>query len=397
MIASSMGCTLAELETRGARDTAGEILQQPKLWREVSHTARARRDSTEEFLRPLLARKDLRIVLTGAGSSAFAGELLAPALTRELRRRIEPIPTTDIVSNPREYFAEDVPTLLVSFSRSGDSPESVAAGLLAEECLSEVYHLIITCNSEGELHRYHADRDRSLVLLMPDGSNDKGFAMTSSFTCMVLATWLTLGRSMPDEGLIDQLDEAAVSVLTRYMAPVRALANTGYKRVVYLGSGPLAGLAQESALKLLELTAGGVVSYSNSAMGFRHGPKAVLDDSTLALVYLSRDPYTRQYDLDIVKELRGAMGAASVIVISASGIDDLSGQNVWQIDGLHHVDDAVSALPFALLAQLLGLEFSLALGKTPDNPFPSGAVNRVVKAVTIYTLPESGSLDTGSA
>lgn len=387
MKTTSLGFSPAELDARGAQHTAREIFQQPDLWREVGGDVLLRRERTEAFLRPLLKRPDLRIVLTGAGTSAFAGQVLAPALSKRLRRRVEAVSTTEIVSTPLECFAGDQPTLLVSFARSGDSPESVAATQLAEQCLTEVYHLVVTCNSAGELHRRHSGTDRCLVLLMPERSNDEGFAMTSSFTCMMLATWLTVAGPTADDGLAERLAVSAERVLETQPVAARTLAERGYERVVYLGSGPLAGLARESALKLLELTAGGVVSYFDSALGFRHGPKAVLDDRTLAIVYLSNDPYTRRYDLDIAQELRHALGADSVIAISANGAGDPADADPWHLRGLDDVADAALALPFVLSAQLLGLQFSLALGRTPDNPFPSGAVNRVVQGVRIHDLP----------
>lgn len=387
MISASLGYSLADLDARGAQHTAREIFQQPALWREVGDEVVSRREKTEAFLRPLLERPDLRIVLTGAGTSAFAGQVLAPALSKSLRRRVEAVSTTAIVSSPLECFAGDQPTLLVSFARSGDSPESVAATELAERCLTEVYHLVVTCNLAGELRRRHSRTDRSLVLLMPERSNDQGFAMTSSFTCMMLATWLTLMGPNVDDGLASRLAVSAERVLATQGGAARALAERGFERVVYLGSGSLAGLARESALKLLELTAGGVVSYFDSALGFRHGPKAVLDDHTLAIVYLSNDPYTRQYDLDIAEELRQALGTESVIAIRA-GLDGPGDTDPWHIEGLCDVGDAAAALVFVLSAQLLGLQFSLALGRTPDNPFPSGAVNRVVQGVQIHTLPD---------
>ena len=388
MIPASLGYSLAELEARGAQHTAREIFQQPALWREVGSAVGSRREMTEAFLRPLLERSDLRIVLTGAGTSAFAGEILAPALSKELRRRVEAVSTTEIVASPLECFAGDQPTLMVSFARSGDSPESVAATELAAQCLTEVYHLVVTCNAAGELLRRHTGADRSLVLLMPEGSNDQAFAMTSSFTCMMLATWLTLAGSDDDDKLAERLAVSAEQLLAIQGAAARAAAERGYERVVFLGSGPLAGLARESALKLLELTAGGVVSYFDSALGFRHGPKAVLDDRTLAIVYLSNDSYTRRYDLDIADELRRALGTDSVIAIS-SGEDCGPGDaDPWNVHGLADVGDVALALPFVVSAQLLSLQFSLALGKTPDNPFPSGAVNRVVQGVRIHALPD---------
>lgn len=395
-MSASLGYTTGELVARGAQHTAREIFQQPDLWREVGRTAGARRAQTEAFLRPLLDRTDLRIVLTGAGTSAFAGDVLAPALRRELQRRVDAISTTEIVSSPLECFAEDRPTLLVSFARSGDSPESVAATELAEQCLSEVYHLVVTCNPAGELHRRHSGADRSLVLLMPDLSNDKGFAMTGSFTCMTLATWLTLAQPVCGDGLAERLAVAAERILATQGAAARALAERRYDRVVYLGSGPLRGLARESALKLLELTAGGVVSYSDSALGFRHGPKAVLNDRTLAFIYLSNDSYTRQYDLDIADEMRRTLGPESVVTIAAGVAEGPDVGDPWYLVGLDDVPDAALALPFVVSAQLLGLQFSLALGNAPDNPFPSGAVNRVVQGVTIHALPEPAASGTGA-
>jgi tagatose-6-phosphate ketose/aldose isomerase len=385
---ASLGYTPSELDERGAEHTAREIFQQPELWREVGRTVISRREETESFLGALLELPDLRIVLTGAGTSAFAGEILAPALSRQLGRRVAAAPTTDIVSNPREAFAEDRPTLLVSFARSGDSPESVAATELADQCLTEVHHLVVTCNPAGELFRRHSGTAASLVLLMPEGANDEGFAMTSSFTCMTLATWLTLAGTAADDGLAERLAVAAEHALTTQGAAPRALAERGYERVVYLGSGSLAGLARESALKLLELSAGHVVSYFDSALGFRHGPKAVLDSRTLALVYLSNDDYTRKYDLDIADELRRTLGKDNVLAIGAGTTGGLTDLDMWKLEGLDDVGDAALAVPLVVFAQLIGLHFSLALGRTPDNPFPSGAVNRVVKGVTIHALDE---------
>ena len=386
----SLGFSTDELEKRGAGHTAREIAQQPAVWRDTGNMVLSRREDANAFLRPLLERPDLRVVLTGAGTSAFAGEILAPALSRHLGRRVDAVATTDIVSNPNEYFAEDLPTLLVSFARSGNSPESVAAIELANQCLSECHHLVLTCDPGGQLYRDHSGVDRSLALLMPEAANDQGFAMTSSFTSMVLAAWLILGDIAP-EGLVERLATAAEQVLSTRSEDLRELASSGYERIVYLGSGSLKGLAHESSLKLLELTAGAVVTFFESPMGFRHGPKSVLDERTLAVVYISGDPYTRQYDLDLLAELRRSMRPESIIAVTATPGSSSDEPGDWVLDGLESVEDPALALPFVLVAQLLGLYFSLNLGYTPDNPFPEGEVNRVVQGVTIHPLPSDPS------
>ena len=370
--------------------TYAEITQQPTVWRELDTMITRRQDEIAPFVASLLARPDLRIVLSGAGTSAFVGEILAPALTRRLGRRVDAVATTDVVADPYAVFAEDVPTLLVSFARSGDSPESVATTEFAEQCLSEVHHLVITCNPAGRLARDHQASGSSLVVLMPAASNDRGFAMTSSFTAMLLATWRVLSGTPDgtpeDDGndpvVITALADSAEALLAD-LTPYAAVAAGGYARIVFLGSGSLAGLAHEAALKLLELTAGKVISYFDTALGFRHGPKSVIDEQTLVIVYRSADPYTARYDEDIAAELR-ATTAAEVIMVSADPAHASAGD--WILDGAGGLADVPLAALYAITAQLLGLHLSIALGCTPDNPFPTGEVNRVVQGVTVHPL-----------
>jgi tagatose-6-phosphate ketose/aldose isomerase len=362
--------------------TGREIAQQPRMWQQVAADLASRKEAVRDFLGPLLALGDLRIVLTGAGTSAFAGDLLAPALTGQLHRRVDAVATTDIVSNPAEAFAEDLPTLLVSFARSGDSPESVAATVLADRFLGSVHHLVVTCNAGGELAKVHGDAERSFVLILPPESNDVGFAMTSSFTSMVLAAWLALAPDAQEPEAVERVADAGAAVLRERADAVAELATRGYQRVVYLGSGPLTALARESALKVLELSAGAVVSYFDSSLGFRHGPKSVIDEHSLAIVYVSSDPYTRQYDEDIAAELRAQMGDENVVVVAAKPSGRLD--PVWRVPAMDDAPDVLVALPYVLVAQLFALGTSLSLGLTPDSPSASGQVNRVVKGVTVH-------------
>jgi tagatose-6-phosphate ketose/aldose isomerase len=375
---------------QGGGTTAREIAQQPDIWREAERMVASQRDHIDAFLGPLMDRPDLRIILMGAGTSAFAGEILAPALSRRTRRRVDAVATTDVVSNPRDYFTDSGPTLLVSFARSGNSPESVAATELADELLSECHHLVLTCDRDGRLYERHARTGGSVVLLMPEAANDQGFAMTSSFTSMSLAAWLVLGGVADADELVGRLARAAERLLATREEDLRALASSGYKRVVFLGSGPLKGLAHESSLKLLELTAGEIVTYFESPLGFRHGPKSILDAQTLAVLYVSGDQHTRRYDLDLLSELKRSMPSTNVIAVSGTdaGADD---PGFWLVEGMDGLDDAALALLFVVVAQLLGLCLSLELGYTPDNPFPNKEVNRVVQGVSIHPLEEGGS------
>jgi tagatose-6-phosphate ketose/aldose isomerase len=360
-----------------------EIGQQPDAWREVAGRSD---DDIAGFLETALRRPDVRVILTGAGSSAFAGEIAAPALRRHLGRRVEAIATTSIVASPLDHLEPETPTLMVSFARSGNSPESVATTALADEIVTDIWHLVYTCDRDGELGRAHRDRADSRVVYMPERTNDTGFAMTSSLTSMLLSCLTMLGSARFEDA--NALARAAEHV-TGMQPDIRALAQTKKQRFVYLGSGSLEGLARESALKLLELTAGEVVTYFDSPLGFRHGPKSVLDGDTCVVVYVSTDPYTRRYDYDIIAEIRGQLGRDAVTVVSAEPIPAALGPAVV-LPGLQGRDDSLVALPYLVFAQYLALFTSLEYDKTPDNPFPSGEVSRVVQGVTIYPMTMSG-------
>ena len=96
-------------------------------------------------------------------------------------------------------FQKDFPTLLVSFARSGNSPESVASVQLAEQIVSDLYQITITCAKDGKLAKQAVNNDKNLLLLMPEKSNDHGFAMTGSYTCMALTALLVFDSISTEE------------------------------------------------------------------------------------------------------------------------------------------------------------------------------------------------------
>lgn len=380
-----LGLEESELERLGGLWTAREIAQQPAMLRETQKLLMARRAEIEAFLGPLLASRDLRIILTGAGTSAFAGECLAPVLSTRLGRRVEAIPTTDIVSAPHLYFDADAPTLLVSFGRSGNSPESVAAIELADRLVKNLSHLVITCNADGALAAWGRGA-RGLTVQLPEPTHDRSFAMTSSFSSMTYAALAVFnGIAVMDER-VDAIARATQSVITNYTAVMQAAAAEGYERVVYLGSNIFKGLARESGLKLLELTNGALVTMFDSPLGFRHGPKTIVNDRTLIVVFFSNNAYTRSYDVDLLDELRRDNAAARVIAITAQDGVGLPRGDEISIPGLETSDDAELLVPYIVAPQILAFFESLRLGLTPDKPNTSGTVNRVVQGVRIHEL-----------
>jgi tagatose-6-phosphate ketose/aldose isomerase len=376
----------SELQTLGALWTAREIAQQPAMLRKTQAVLEAHRDSLERFLRPLVEQATVRLILTGAGTSAFIGECLAPALAARLPCRVEAIATTDLVSAPHLHFDKRTPTLLVSFARSGNSPESVAAADLANQLIADIHHLAITCNADGALARQIGTAGKGMTILLPEETHDRSFAMTSSFTCMMYAALAALTGIGAMQPRVDRIARAMDAVIATQASAMQALAGNGYERVVYLGSGVFKGLAREAALKLLELTDGGIVAVHDSPMGFRHGPKTIVTAKTLVAVFLSSDAYTRRYDLDLLEEIVRDRKAGRVLAIAARDDGIPTGVERVIVLAMQDVADIDLLFPFIAAPQLFAFEASLARGISPDTPNVTGTVNRVVQGVRIHPL-----------
>jgi tagatose-6-phosphate ketose/aldose isomerase len=381
------GLSATQIDSAGAHWTAREVLQQPRIWAQIETLITGESARLFAFLEPLLKLADLRILLTGAGTSAHIGECLAPALARTLARRVDAIPTTDLVASPQSYLTSNTPTLLVSFGRSGNSPESVAALEIADACVSRCSHLIFTCDAEGALYKRAKLAPHSYVILLPEASNDRGFAMTSSFTGMLLAAALTFRAVPTGDARTAALASLAGQVLPGSVPLLQSLVSGNFTRMVYLGSKEFKGLAQEAALKMLELTDGKVVAIANSPLAFRHGPKTILNGSTVVAVFVCNDDYTRQYDLDLIAEMRRDAVAGRVVALS--GRPDIPQHPDDLVLDWAEASDLELCLPYAVFAQSLALLRSISLGVTPDTPNAAGTVSRVVKGVTIH--PRRGS------
>lgn len=378
---SILGYSESELETRGGAWTAREIAQQPAVLRETHQLVADRAARITAFVEPIATNPRARIILTGAGTSAYIGDCLASALMSSVAAKIEAIATTDIVARPKDYLNAETPTLLVSFGRSGSSPESVAAVDLADQIAPQLRHLAITCDAEGKLAQRLSNSPKGEVLVLPEATNDRSFAMTSSFTCMTLAALAVFRGARGVD--IEASASAVQAVLDRHEGVARLLARD-FDRFVYLGSGPFKGLAREAALKLLELTDGACVSIADTPLGFRHGPKTIVTDRTLATVFVSNDPLARRYDLDLLEELKRDGKVGALLAITAQPLPKSLAEAQFLIPGLENAAEHDLLTPYIAAPQMLAFLQSLRLGKTPDNPNPAGVVSRVVKGVRIH-------------
>lgn len=378
-----------EWKQLGAYWTSKEIYQQPETWLKTFNQIKNEKDAIKTLIHKVIDQDDYDIILTGAGTSEFVGNSIFPYLSPLNNYKVKSFGTTDIVACPEAYLSQTKPTLLISFARSGNSPESVAAVEAANEVCSNIYHLFVTCNRDGALSKFAEGKDNCYAINLTPETHDQSFAMTSSYSNMYLATVLVFLIDRIDE-FEDTVKELANGVTkfqqTSFNTVEKIVSEFDFERIVYLGSNCLKGVAQESALKLCELTAGVIMTTFDTTMGFRHGPKSVVCPGSLEVVYLSDDPYTRQYDIDIVKEMANERDGNKILVVSGYNDEEVAKYADYFIsfENKGKYNNVFLGLEYINIAQTIALLKSIKMNIKPDTPCPSGRLNRVVQGVILY-------------
>ena len=382
----------SEKAARGLEHTPGEIAQQPEAWLSTFEVFRRKREQIAEFL--ALAgigaspRPRPTVFLIGAGTSDYIGQSLTFLLRRCWNCEVLAVPSTDLLTHMDEWMIPEKKYLWISFSRSGDSPEGVAVLEGARKNHPGIHHLVVSCNAKGRMIRESADDPRVLGICLDDAVNDRGLAMTSSFSNMVIfgQCLAHVNDVVTYEGVLSQLVEGGRDFLPRAADCASALAKEAYTKACFVGSGALRAVAKESALKLLELTAGKTLTMSESVLGLRHGPMAALDQSTLFVCFLSSSRRVQAYERDLLDEIgkKRLVGCRVVVGGSEIGRDSLA-EHYLESSAMSGIADDYRTPVDIIFGQLLGLFGSLRWNLRPDSPSPNGAISRVVHGVNIHS------------
>ena len=383
---------------RGLEHTPREIWQQPDTW---NNTYRRCQDHHAE-LNDVLRRAGIgrgstsspTVYLVGAGTSDYTGRALAPLLRGRWGCDVWPVPSTTLLTEFEELHLSGREYLWISFSRSGESPEGVA---LLEQALDrhrEIRHLVITCNQQGTMAQLCARYpDRAVALVLDDAVNDRGLAMTSSFSNMVLAGQCVGNLEELEEfgEVVEQMAETGRQFLPTAAGAAAAITSLGCMRACFVGAGALRAVADESALKVVELSAGRVTTLAETPLGLRHGPMSSLDSQTLFVAFLSSDPRRRGYELDLLREIdRKRLGRVRAVV-TARGDDEMASLADYSLSlncaaGVpNHCADHYRPALDVMLGQLIGLFASMQYGLKPDQPSPGGTITRVVAPIKLYS------------
>lgn len=383
-----------EKAERGLEHTPREIWQQPETWKTTYRRCLDLQGELKDKLKHAgIGSGNTRapiVYLVGAGTSDYTGRALAPLLRKQWDCEVWPVPSTTMLTEFEEFHREGREYFWISISRSGDSPEGVALLERALERCPRMQHLVITCNEKGAMAQLCGrNRDRTLALVLDESVNDRSLAMTSSFTNMLLAGQCVanVDRLTEHGEFVGRLSELGSRFLPLAADTAAAVTRLGCSRAWFVGSGTLRAVANESALKVVELSAGRVAAMSESALGLRHGPMSSVDGNTIFVAYLSSDARRRGYELDLLREIdRKRLGRVRAVV-TANETEDVSALADYCLPlncGPGFADEYRPALD-VILGQLLGLFASMSCGLKPDQPSPNGAITRVVSPIKLYS------------
>jgi tagatose-6-phosphate ketose/aldose isomerase len=392
-VAELLDATEDERTKGGYGQAIEEIVQQPVTWLDTAARAVDHRGALQSLLGGSGLEGGIRsLMLSGSGSSLYAGECVAPALQSELRIPVRAIAGGDLLTHARSAVLPGRPSLLVSIARSGNSPESAGAveSLLREE--PDCRHLFLTCNEHGRLAADYRDDARTHALVLHERTNDRSLVMTSSFTNMVLAARFLgfLDKPAEYQEMVRRVSGIAGHLLMRHAQSLAEAARDNYHFALYLAAGCRLGAAREASLKMMEMSAGRTRTMVETYLGLRHGPMAAIHDDTLIVCFLSADALARAYEIDLIRELnRKMLGRRKIIVGEEIPSDLLRNLDVAvECPGMKQAGDDNVAVIDVLAGQVLALYHCLSIGLRPDAPSPGGIISRVVEDFRVHKPSE---------
>lgn len=383
-----------EKAERGLEHTPREIWQQPETWgvtyRLCAGTQRELQDAVRRAGIGRGSTSSPTVYLVGAGTSDYTGRALAPLLRARWGCDVWPLPSTTLLTEFEEFHRAGREYFWISFSRSGESPEGVALLERALERHPQIRHLVITCNPRGPMAQLcERHQDRALALVLDDAVNDRGLAMTSSFSNMVLAGQCAahLDDLAQFGEVVSRMSETGRQFLPAAAEAAAEVTTLGCSRACFVGSGVLRAVADECSLKVVELSAGKVTTLAETPLGLRHGPMSSVDGQTVFVAFLSSDARRRGYELDLLREIdRKRLGRVRLAVTIADG-DDVSQLADYRLPLAAAPDfpDHYRPVLDVMLGQLIGLFASMRCGLKPDQPSPGGTITRVVQPIKLYS------------
>lgn len=329
-----------------------DIKEQAGAWKAALSAV----DERIEKVRALVGDSTREVLFTSCGSPYFLG-LATDTLWREaLGMSVTVSPSSEAMIFPEATLPRGNNPLLLSASRSGETTETIRA----VEAYSGRFPgrtIVIGCRPGSTL-----DELAGVSIMVSEGYDDV-IPQTRSFGSMYLASQYMASLLADDKelaGSLRRLPDALPDLLGRWEDEVRRVAEEDWESAVFLGGGPLYGVAVEAALKLIEMSLTKATSYHY--LEVRHGPRSVIDHKTLVVGLGSRRG--GRHEDQVLAELASSAGPC-VLALSADGRGGRNG-SISEITIGDSVPEHALGMLYLPLLQLLAYYRAVHNGVDPD-------------------------------
>lgn len=333
--------------------TISEILSQPETWESVLNK---QTKNIDEIRNDLFGKTNLFV---GSGTSFYLSQSAACIFSKYTNQHSLAVPSAEVILFPELIMpksSENYSAFLIS--RSGTTTEILLAGDIIEK-ERKIITSSITCRTSSELTKYGKHK------FLLNEADEQSVIMTRSFTSMLLQIQL-LADSISGSKYFNQLKklpDIGDSLIKNNQSFVKDMINSNsFKSFVFLGQGPLFGIASESMLKITEMS----LSISNvyHSLEFRHGPMSRVDENTLITFFVSKQSLA--YEKSLIKEMHDL--GAKILVICDNVTSDIKNNADFIIElnsGMLQFENLILYLP---IAQFIGYYQAIKKGLNPDKP-----------------------------
>lgn len=333
------------MQTPG-QHTLKEIYSQPAAWEETLRQLRGE----NSLLQTILSSGFDHLIFTGCGSTYYTA-LAAAAFVRALTGQPATAwPASELWLNPQASYPRAGQTLLVPFSRSGETSETVQA--------CQAFHQ----SGRGKILTLSCYPDTPLAnagdwnLILPAGQ-EQSWAQTRAFTSLYLAS-IYIGCLLVNAAdllsALDRLPGLCAQFFARRAEPLERLgSDLNVDRVYFLGSGLLHGLACELSMKMKEMSLTHCEPFH--FLEFRHGPKTMAGAGALVVGLVTESSATQERAV-----------AADVLAIGGRSL--LIGESEVGLDFQSGLPEILRGPLYLLPGQLLAYHRAIAKSLNPDRP-----------------------------
>jgi len=342
-------------ENPGAH-TLEEILSQPGCWAECLKTL-DEKAQLQEIRKRFPPRGGWLFV--GCGSSYYIAQAAAASWTYLTGAPARAVPASEVLLFPHLIFSDSADCQPILISRSGHTSEILKAAEYLE-LKENIRTLAVSCATHQPLEQIST----ATLYVLP--ADEKSMVMTRSFSSMLLslqALAATYGNRPDFVDSLHRLPESSQAALDRLHPRVQEFVQANdFPAYVFLGQGPFMGVANESMLKVKEMSCSFAQSFHT--LEFRHGPKAIVGPETLVGFLLSETGVEAEREL--LQEVKGLGGTTFVVANHADAATREAADFLVELN--LGVPEYARLAPYIMAGQLMGLFTGLKKGLDPDRP-----------------------------